>query len=110
MDSNTSLSSDIHMVQEAMKIQADELNKMTHIHDQLVKRDEEVARLKMELQRSNVAGGGSVLPAFNSPDKVNYSLIFYSIIYQIWKRKTKFLYMLQLYWLPPYNFLILLKF
>ena len=83
VDSNTSLSHDIHVVQEAMKIQADELNKMTHIHDQLVKRDEEVARLKMELQRSNVAGGGSVLPAFNSPDKVNYSLIFY-------KRKTKF--------------------
>ena len=68
-DNNDSLGGDIDAVEKTIKIQAEELEKMADLHDKLIKKDEEVADLKNQLQRSNVAGGGKLFtnPGMESP-------------------------------------------
>ena len=68
-DNNDSLGGDIDAVEKTIKIQAEELEKMADLHDKLMKKDEEVADLKSQLQRSNVGGGGKLFsnPGIESP-------------------------------------------
>ena len=68
-DNNDSLGGDIDAVEKTIKIQAEELEKMADLHDKLMKKDEEVADLKSQLQRSTVTGGGKLFtnPGIESP-------------------------------------------
>jgi len=70
-DKNDSLGADIDAVEKTFKIQSDELEKMADLHDKLMKRDEEVADLKLQLQRTSVAGSGRLFtnPGIASPKR-----------------------------------------
>ena len=55
---DVSLNKDITDVEQRLKFQAEELNKMSELHDKLMAKDEECATLKLKLQRRS----GNLLP------------------------------------------------
>merc|ERR1712227_957987 len=55
---DVSLNKDITDVEQRLKFQAEELNKMSELHDKLIAKDEECATLKLKLQRRS----GNLLP------------------------------------------------
>merc|ERR1712029_1027093 len=70
---DVSLNKDISDVEGVIKFQAEELAKMSELHDQLMARDEEVANLKQELQKNATLGGGKLLPELGRPSPVKKS-------------------------------------
>merc|ERR1712098_883083 len=70
---DVSLNKDISDVEGVIKFQAEELAKMSELHDQLMARDEEVANLKQELQKNATLGGGKLLPEIGRPSPVKKS-------------------------------------
>merc|ERR1719474_504556 len=70
---DVSLNKDISDVEGVIKFQAEELAKMSELHDQLMARDEEVANLKQELQKNATLGGGRLLPELGRPSPVKKS-------------------------------------
>merc|ERR1719232_2196720 len=55
---DVSLNKDINDVEQRLKFQAEELSKMSELHDKLMAKDEECADLKLKLQRNS----GNLLP------------------------------------------------
>ena len=51
---DVSLNKDINDVEQRLKFQAEELSKMSELHDKLMAKDEECADLKLKLQKASV--------------------------------------------------------
>merc|ERR1719186_963242 len=70
---DVTLGKDISMVEQRLKFQAAELEKYSELHDELIAKDTEVAKLKTELEVANSAGKlsrGSLMPSLApSPHK-----------------------------------------